>query len=128
MRYQHLIGKPFEFGTNDCFSLMRNFWVTNYGLWIPNYSRPDRFVDYGLDLFRPLMARHGFEIVQGEPQPGDALLFQINHDVPDHGGILVDDGVLHHPLNSKSCVELYRPAWRKWTKAVMRHPEMSSIN
>lgn len=127
IKYDTLLGKPFELGTNDCYSLIRDFYKINYSIDLPNYARPNQFWIKGMDLYMERYHKNGFRSLNVHPveyRPGDVVLMAIRSDVANHAGVLVENGrILHHFNNRFSCVEQYKGIWRNTTVAVLRHKD-----
>lgn len=128
IKYDNLLGIPFEHGTNDCFSLTRNFFAQNFDIQIPNYARPNSWWSQGLDMYRERFHKNGFRILDVHPseyQMGDVFLMSILSEVSNHVAILVENGqILHHFTGRLSRVEPYKGIWRNCTMAVLRHKDI----
>lgn len=132
MKLDGLLGRTFDHGRTDCYSLMCDFFRLNFGLEFPDVVRPNdwwepdaqgRTMNIYMDGYREL----GFELVNEHPmlwRPGDVILMAVRSSVANHGGILLPGGkILHHLYGQISCIEDYsRPFFRNQTVAVLRHP------
>lgn len=129
-----LLGREFKHGTNDCFSLMREFYAKNFGIDVPDVARPDDWWEpdaegKSLNLYLDLYHEVGFDLFTGHPRdrlPGDVILMAIRSRVANHGAILLPgEKILHHLVGQVSCIESYnRPLFRDTTVAVLRHPQV----
>jgi len=102
-----LTERPFLFGWSDCWSLVRDY----YG-GLPDFPREDKFWELGHSPFTEQFSACGFrEVSLVDALPGDALLMRFrSHVIPNHAGILLNDGwLLHHPRNLFSRVDLLTP-------------------
>ena len=128
MRYDNLLGREFSHGNHDCFGLVRDFYNQNWDLNIPNYARPTRWWDKGMNMYVDLFRDHGFVPLTGHPdewRAGDGVLMCIRSTVANHSGVFVEGGkILHHFVGRRSCVEDYRAMWRNATIMVVRHPKV----
>ncbi|MGO7308769.1 NlpC/P60 family protein [Rhizobium ruizarguesonis] len=128
IKYDHLLHKKFKYGKQDCFTLLRNFYIDNFGITLPNYARPKEFWLNGLNLYTDLYRKNGFVTLDCHPseyQTGDVFLMMINSAVANHVGVLVDSNkILHHLWNRLSIVEPYSGLTRNTTVAVMRHKDV----
>lgn len=93
-----LLGRTFEYGTRDCYALIRDWYAQERGIALPDFPRADGDFGAGRDLYRDGFPRAGFlEVCRTDVQPGDVLLFRLAAPVPDHGAIyLPGDRILHH--------------------------------
>ena len=130
--YQHLIGRPFNFGVNDCFDLARQLYIDNFGIEVPNFARPNDWSADDLDLIRILHEDAGFEmIVDWKPadlRPWDVLCLSIGEANPNHIAVLTDDGhLVHHLRDRLSEATPYEDFWRRHTAFVLRHPNVPDL-
>lgn len=126
--YENLIGIKFQHGIHDCYSIIRDFYIQNFGIELPNYARPNGWWNEGLDLYKDRYFKNGFrplDVHPSEYQPGDVFLMSIMSPATNHGAVLVDRGrILHHFTNRLSTVEPYKGIWRNTTTAVLRHKDV----
>lgn len=121
-RIPRLAGRQFVHGVTDCYSVCRDWYRLERGVWLPDYTREDGWWDAGQNLYLDLFRDAGFVEVDGPPQPGDALLMQIRSPVPNHAAIyLAGDRILHHLGGRLSCIEAWDGALRATTKKVLRY-------
>lgn len=129
INYENLLGVPFQHGTHDCYSLIRDFYHQNFGIDLPNYARPNGWWKEGMDLYMERYHKNGFRVLDCHPseyQIGDVFLMSILSPVTNHGGVLVEKGqILHHFTNRLSTIEPYKGIWRNCTTAVMRHKDVT---
>lgn len=129
IKYDHLLGRKFVYGKTDCYDLLRQFYIDNFGITLPNYARPKVFWENGLNLYYDKYAKNGFYPLSCHPseyQAGDVILCSIQSMVPNHVGVLVEGGkVLHHLWNRLSAVDPYGSLLRNTTMAVMRHRDVT---
>lgn len=123
------LGKDFLHGTNDCYSLIREFYRVAFGIELTNYARPDFWWNAGLDLYNEFFPREGFRPVEiarpNELKYGDAILMAIKSPMPCHAAIYIGEGkILHHFYGRKSSIELYKSLWYNTTTAVLRHRDV----
>ena len=129
IRYEHLLGVPWNHGVNDCFTLARRFYKDNFGIELTNYARPDNWWHKGLNLYMDHLRDEGFEIIH-EDNPrnwrvGDGLLMAIMAPVADHCAIYVGGGkIIHHFIDRLSNEERLRPLWLDTRVALVRHPQV----
>jgi cell wall-associated NlpC family hydrolase len=128
LKYDHLTNLPFKYGKQDCFTLLRNFYIDNFGITLPNYARPKDWEHLGLNLYMDLHRKNGFSPLHCHPseyQPGDVFLMAVRSEVANHVGVLVENGqILHHLWGRLSIVEPYSGLSRNSTLAVIRHKDV----
>lgn len=119
--YKSLIGKQWEYGRNDCYSLLREYYK-KLGIELPDFERPENlgmtdslFLRYAKSLnFVPV----DFE----DRKPNDVLLMRLATRTPMHAAVyLGNDKILHQRADSVSTVEPLRGYYRKRIAAVFRH-------
>lgn len=118
-----LIGRPFVHGVLDCYSLIRDFYLRERGIALPDYARDDRWWEKGGDLYRENFAGAGFvEIDERELQHGDVILMQAASRVTNHGGIYLDGNhLLQHVMGRLSSRDVWGGAWRKSATHFLRY-------
>jgi proteasome lid subunit RPN8/RPN11 len=107
-----LQGREFRHGVADCYNGIRDCGrlgaaeLTRQGLigWpfadvftLPNFVRGGEWWSEGKDLYRSFFAAAGYERVS-QPRPGDVFLAQVRSPVPNHGGVLLERGLIFHHL------------------------------
>ena len=128
MKYDHLLGRPFSYGKQDCFTLLCEFYEDNFGIMFPKFSHPKDFWSHGLELYMYRYQKCGCYLLDCHPseyRPGDVILCAIESSLANHVGVFVENGqVLHHLLGRLSMVEPYRLLLRNTTVAVLRHKDV----
>lgn len=116
-----LIGRAFVHGVLDCYSLIRDWYLQERGIELPDYDRRDEWWRRGGNLYLQHFREAGF-VDGAELHHGAVLLMQIASDVPNHGAIYLENGtILHHIHGRLSSREVYGGYWRKHTVKVLRH-------
>lgn len=94
-------GHAFVWGVQDCYTL-----VSDWFGGLPEFLREPDFWRSS-DLFREGLVIAGFQVVKGDPKPGDGLLFQVHGGNPDHCAVYVGDGhIVHQPTGRMGLEEL----------------------
>ena len=128
MKYDHLIGREFDYKTQNCYHLVRAFYADNFEIHLPNYACPKDFWAHGLDLYWDMYRKNGFEVLDCHPSEyrvGDVFLMAIKSEVANHIGVLVDQNqMLHHLWGNLSTVDSYRALLRNTTVGVFRHRDV----
>ena len=98
-----LLGRPFMHGITDCYALIKDYYLQERQVLLPEYPRDWRWWEAGQDLFVEGFAKAGFrKITAEEARPGDVWLAKIRSRVVNHGGIVLDSGLMLHQLGSPS--------------------------
>ena len=129
LEYGELLGKPHIMGTNDCFSLFRDFFKTNYNIDIPNIARPTDWSSDKLDIIGGVYEKIGFDKVYDwslkKLRPGDVLCMAIGTSTPNHLAVYVGDNKLAHHLSGQLSTEgPMREFWRASICYVCRHKDV----
>lgn len=122
-----LVGRPFVHGVLDCYALVRDFYA-RHGIWLADYAREDDWWLKGQNLYLDYFAAEGFVVVDAaDLRPLDAVLMQVASPVPNHAGVIDEDGhLLHHVHGRLSSRDVYGGYWRKVTTHVLRHRSLLS--
>lgn len=97
-----LIGRGFCHGINDCYGLIRDYYKSELGIRLIDFPRDWEWWLNGKDLYQDGIIPAGFRrIEQSEAMTGDMWIAQIRSPVPNHAGILLENGLgLHHPCST----------------------------
>ena len=119
--YQSLIGRQWDYGQNDCFSLVRE-WFSLTGVIIPDFERPDD-LERCESIFLAEAEACGFVQVELERRkPGDVLIMRLGTMTPMHAAIVLEnEQILHQRQGSLSAVEPLRQYYVSRVAAVFRH-------
>lgn len=121
VNYQPLIGRQWEYGNFDCFTLVRD-WFALQGIELPDFPRPS-----DLETCESLFLKHaipiGFRPVRfAKRRPGDVLIMRLGTAAPMHAAIyLPDDRILHQRQDSLSAVEPLGRYYVSRVEAVFRY-------
>ena len=104
VNYQSLIGRQWEYGKADCFTLVRD-WFKLQGIHLPDYERPESLQSCE-SIFLEEAERIGFKPVTLQTrQPGDVLIMRMGTRTPMHAAVLLpDERILHQQRDSLSAV------------------------
>jgi len=104
VNYQSLIGRQWEYGKADCFTLVRD-WFKLQGVELPDYERPESTQSCD-SIFLEEAERIGFKPVTLQTrQPGDVLIMRMGTRTPMHAAVLLpDERILHQQRDSLSAV------------------------
>ncbi len=98
------VGREFRHGVSDCYSLIRDWYRLERNAVLPEFPRDWEWWEKGGDLYTDGFEKAGFrQISAAEAETGDVFLASIRSSVPNHGGILLENGIgLHHLQNRLS--------------------------
>jgi cell wall-associated NlpC family hydrolase len=119
--YQPLIGLRWEYGVNDCFSLVRD-WFRLQGVMLPEFARPES-LEICDSIFLQQAEAIGFrEVAFDNRSPGDILIMRLHTRTPMHAAILLpNEQILHQRQDSLSAVEPLRRYYVERVAAVFRY-------
>ena len=116
-----LVGRQFQHGVLDCYSLIRDWYKQTRGITLLDFDRRDDWWSSGENLYLENFAKAGFREVES-PQHGDVLLMQISSPVPNHGAIWLEgDFIMHHLHGRLSSRDVWGEFYRKNTVRVLRY-------
>ena len=121
VNYQALLGRQWDYGKNDCYSLLREYYAL-LGIELPDFPRPESLKRTESIFFKYAQAT-GFEKVAFEDRrQHDVLIMRLGTRTPMHAAIYVGgDKILHQRMNSLSALEPLSSYHRRSVAAVFRH-------
>jgi cell wall-associated NlpC family hydrolase len=123
-----LLGRVFEQGVVDCYTLMRDWYFQRHRLSLGDYRRDYDWWRQGGDLFSANFAAEGFvTLPAGAPLlAGDTLCMRFRSPVVNHVAIyLGEDQIIQHLARRLSAREVYGGYWARHTVGVQRHRALS---
>jgi proteasome lid subunit RPN8/RPN11 len=121
-----LVGRQFQHGVLDCYTLVRDFYALELGVQLGDYQRQDDWWLHGGDLYADNFAKEGFSVVTDEPRRGDLFLMQIRSPSMNHAGIYLGDGQMLHHLQGRLSERVpYGGYWAERTQLIIRHKELA---
>lgn len=132
---QPLLGREFMHGVTDCYSIIQDAFalgkdkLAEQGIhgWpydpinLPHAPREDGWWEGEADLYIENFERAGFEIVKGDPRPGDVFLTSVRSKKNNHGGILIGDGLIVHHLPERLSRREPAGLWGRSANIWLRH-------
>lgn len=119
--YQSLIGREWNYGKQDCYTIVRDYFALQ-GITLPNFDRPDELESSSSIYLREAVSLGFKQVSFAERRPGDVLLMRLGTQHPMHAAVLVDyDRILHHLNESPSAVEDLRSYYVRSIAAVFRY-------
>ena len=121
VNYQSLIGRHWEYGKFDCFTLIRD-WFELQGVQLPDFKRPDDLETCD-SIFLQQASAIGFkQVAYARRRPGDVLIMKLGTSTPMHAAILLpNEQILHQRQDSLSAVEPLRRYYVSSVAAVFRY-------
>ncbi len=125
-----LLGRTFEHGINDCFSLMRDFYMLATGHDLKDYARSPNWWANGENLYLDnLEAEKFYQVDKCDIMQGDLILISLLSNVPNHAALYLGDGViLHHLPDRLSKRDIYGSRYRKLTNSVWRFKQWQPLD
>ncbi|HGJ5862875.1 MAG TPA: C40 family peptidase [Arsenophonus nasoniae] len=121
---RELTGRTFVLGYSDCWTLIVDYFRQEHGITLNNYSVTYPWWEQGENRYMENFTKEGFVEINGVPEVGDVVIMQVQADVANHAGILLDNGMLlHHLYGQLSRVTPYSDYWRDRTVKVVRRKE-----
>ena len=119
-----LQGRPFVFGTYDCYSLVSDT-LAQLGVVLPAWKR-GQYGEWNKPGFRPFdveWRKYGKPVTNKKYQQGDILLMNLGDHTghTDHVGVMVDSRhFLHHPADAVSRIQTLGSYWERRLNWVVR--------
>lgn len=127
-----LESKPFTLGKQDCFTLVRDFFRVNFDIDMPDIARPNDWDADKDNLIDKWYHLTGFEKLDVDenwpPRPADVMVCTVGGSVPNHLVVFLGGNeIIHHKDMMLSGKELMRPAWKRYTSYLLRHPDVPDL-
>lgn len=118
-----LIGREFNYGVLDCWTLVQDWYFRELGIVLPDGSHTDGWWDKGQDLYMNRFKKWGFEEVSVDDiQRGDVIFMQIKSPVANHAAVYLGDmKILHHLYGRLSSRDVYGGYWQEVTRKIVRY-------
>jgi proteasome lid subunit RPN8/RPN11 len=117
-RTEVVLGKNYVSNVDDCFTLARDFYYTNFNVDVGVHPRPADWEEWNQHYILQNYAKLGFTEVK-KAEFGDILLFTIASRTVNHIGIfLQEDTFIHHLHGRKSCEDSVSKWNRQLTKII----------
>lgn len=121
VNYQSLLGRQWEYGVHDCFTLIRDYFALQ-GIQLPDFERPEDLETCD-SIFLEQAERIGFrEVEYSSRLPGDVLIMKLGTKDPMHAAVLLsDERILHQRQDSLSAIESLGRYYVSRVAAVFRY-------
>lgn len=98
-----LLGRTFRYGVQDCWSLIKDFYILTRGLDLLDPPREwewwDRASCKGDGMYLENFRKAGFDKIPSlDLEVGDVLLIKAGAHVPNHAGVYIGNGLMLHHL------------------------------
>ena len=121
VNYQTLIGRQWEYGKFDCFTLIRD-WFGLQGIQLPDFERPNDLQNCESIFLKQALAIGFKQVSYNKRRPGDVLIMKLGTAPPMHAAVLLpNERILHQRQNSLSAVEPLRRYYISKVAAVFRY-------
>lgn len=111
---QPLLGRRFVHGVTDCYSVIRAYFWQEKKIKLPEFPRDVDWWKAGGNLYTQGFERAGFrQIDSAMAAPCDVVLIKIRSDVPNHGGVLLNNNLMLHHLQNRLSCRVPVGSWRK---------------
>lgn len=121
VNYRALIGRQWEYGKFDCFTLVRD-WFGLQGIQLPDFERPDDLETCDSIFLQQALAIGFKQVAYASKRPGDVLIMKLGTSTPMHAAILLpNQQILHQRQDSLSAVEPLRRYYVSRVAAVFRY-------
>ena len=121
-----LYGKKYVWGVDDCGSFIRDFYKQEFNIDIPDFHRPPKFWEQGIELYLDCYKKAGFyDIAFNDLQYGDVILFALGSEITTHGAVYVGDNTIaHHLSNRLSSKDVLGKYYLDRATKYLRHKDM----
>ncbi len=123
-RLMDYLDKDFKIGKYDCLELVKNYYKQELGIEINHYNRAENWFESNPKIIYENFGKEGFREIDNlkNVKKHDILLFGNEKTRIYHVGIYLDnDLIIHHPRNSKSCIEYLNHHYKKDIILITRH-------
>lgn len=121
-----LIGRNFVWGVTDCYTLIRDYYLEEFGVFLKEFPREDQYwLKEGIGYLEQYEEGGFYRVPLSDAKPGDLFLAKILSPVENHGGVIVTNTtILHHLYGRLSKYDVLGP-WYKRMTYILRHPEVN---
>lgn len=135
-----LLQRPFYYGVLDCFTIIQDFYVREFGIFIERFPSEDGWWEGDQEIYLDNFEAAGFvKVTDGTLQFGDVILMQARSSKANHSGVFigsngkikeapdlfpVPDAMIHHFHGRLSERVPYQGWYKDITRMVIRHKEL----
>ena len=123
--FNNYIGRDFEWGVSDCFTLVRDFYKEKLNIEIGDYPREEGWAEKFGPLFDKYLGKENFKEVKNLKKY-DGILFRSRKEgCSTHCAIYLGEGLmLHQPRNTVSRIDDYDERFKRITNKIVRHTSL----
>ena len=123
-----LYGRNYTWHINDCGSFIRDFYKQEFNIDVPDFYRPEKFWEQGLEIYLEAYSKAGFyDITFNELEYGDVILFALGTHITTHGAVYIGDNkIAHHLLGRLSCRDVLGKYYLDRATRFLRHKDMKN--
>ena len=119
------IGRKFEIGKSDCFTVMKDFFNKELNIFINDYFRDQDWQDKTPRIYDDNYEGEGFiKIEDGTLKKYDCILFKFLKHTEHIAVYLGNDLILHQPRGRDSLVEKYSGPLKRRVSYIIRHKSL----
>tara|TARA_R100000008_G_C3551049_1_gene150437 strand:+ start:133 stop:849 length:717 start_codon:yes stop_codon:yes gene_type:complete len=120
------VGRKFEIGKSDCFSVMRDFFMKELNIFVNNYHRDQDWQKKTPHIYDHSYEKEGFiKVEDGTLKKYDCILFKFLKNTEHIAVYLGDDLILHQPRGKESLIEKYSPSLERRKSYIIRHRSLA---
>jgi len=119
-----LIGREFEHGVNDCYTLIQRYYNQVLNVALPEYKREDKWWEGDdVDFYDELHEHYGFQKVPfTDIKEHDIIIMKLGNGKNNHSAVYLGNmQILHHTPNRLSCRENLNGYWLSIMQYVLRY-------
>ena len=118
-----LYGREYVWHVYDCGSFIIDFYKQEFDIQLPDFYRPERFWEKGIEMYLNVYEKAGFiEVGLKDIQYGDVLLMTLGTTVACHAAVYLGNNVIGHHLNKRlSSRDIYGKWYMDRTVKCLRH-------
>jgi cell wall-associated NlpC family hydrolase len=124
---QPLIGRVFQHGVADCYSLVRD-WHRLRAINFAECPRDDDWWKAGPDFYQEGFAERGFvKVNRTIPMPGDGWLVKLRSEVYNHAVMYVGGGQIVHHCHAQLSQHSRAELWFSKCDFLLRHKDLPEV-
>lgn len=124
-----LYERKYVWHVTDCGSFIRDFYKQEFNIELPDFYRPEKFWEQGLEIYLEAYEKAGFhEIKFRDLEYGDVILFALGTQVTTHGAVYIGDNKIAHHLSGRlSCRDVLGKYYLDRATRFLRHKDMNNV-
>lgn len=111
-------------GKGDCYALIKDFYQVHRDVKLKEFPRDWEWWTKDKDLYVKGFPETGFRVIPAsEAIPGDVFLAAVRSEVPNHGGILWDNGSILHHMTDRLSARTAHGTWDRFITHWLRYED-----